>query len=84
MCSGVVLEHIVPHTDSLLAVIMTSANNEVFRLKYEFSAHVEGEGPNRRINISLDRKIVAGGVSEVSLLGRISGSAGLIRPVIRQ
>ena len=30
-CLGVVLEHIVPHTDSLLAVIMTAATNEVFR-----------------------------------------------------
>jgi len=68
MAIGVVLEHIVPHTDSLLAVIMTSAGNEVFSLKYEFVAHVEGEGSNRRINISLDRKIIPGaGVHEVSI-----------------
>ena len=54
---GIVLEHIVPHTDSLLAVIMTSATNEIFQLKFEFCAQVEGEGSNRRINIMLDRKV---------------------------
>ena len=59
MAIGVVLEHIVPHTESLLSVIMTSAFNEIFNLKFEFAAHVEGEGPNKKINISLDRKIVA-------------------------
>ena len=59
MAIGVVLEHIVPHTESLLSVIMTSAFNEIFSLKFEFAAHVEGEGPNKKINIGLDRKIVA-------------------------
>ena len=47
----------MPHTDSLLAVIMTSATNEIFQLKFEFCAQVEGEGSNRRINIMLDRKV---------------------------
>ena len=59
MAVGVVLEHIVPHTESLLSVIMTSAFNEIFNLKFEFAAHVDGEGSNKKINISLDRKIVA-------------------------
>ena len=57
MSVGVVLEHIVPHTESLLAVIMTAAFNELFSLKFEFVAQVEGEGASRRINVSLDRKI---------------------------
>jgi hypothetical protein len=47
----------VPHTDSLLAVIMTSATNELFQLKFEFCAQVEGEATNRRINVMLDRKV---------------------------
>ena len=58
MAVGVVLEHIVPHTESLMSVIMTSAFNEVFRLKFEFTATVEGEGLNKKIVIGLDRKIV--------------------------
>ncbi len=47
----------MPHTDSLLAVIMTSATNELFQLKFEFCAQVEGEATNRRINVMLDRKV---------------------------
>merc|ERR1719495_2299709 len=60
MAIGVVLEHIVPHTESLLSVIMTSAFNEVFKVKFEFVAQVEGEGQNRRIVVNLERKIVCG------------------------
>ena len=58
MAIGVVLEHIVPHTESLLSVIMTSAFNEVFKVKFEFVAQVEGEGNSKKINVSLDRKVV--------------------------
>ena len=51
MAVGVVLEHVVPHTESLMAVINTAAFNEVFRLKFEFTASVEGEGKNKKILI---------------------------------
>ena len=54
MAVGVVLEHIVLHTESLMSVIMTSGL--VFRLKFEFTAIVECL--NKKIVIGLDRKIV--------------------------
>ena len=68
MAVGVVLEHIVPHTESLMAVIMTAAFNEVFNLKFEFTATVEGEGLNKKIIIGLDRKIVGVGESQFEVL----------------
>ena len=59
MAVGVVLEHIVPHTESLMSVITTAAFNEVFKLKFEFTASVEGEGVHKKVIVGLDRKIVA-------------------------
>ena len=68
MILAVVLEHTVPHTDSLVSVITTAANNEMFDLKFEFNAVVEGEGDNRRISVSLDRKIIpTRGTAEISI-----------------
>merc|ERR1719186_803999 len=85
MAIGVVLEHIVPHTESLLSVIMTSAFNEIFNLKFEFSAHVEGEGPNKKINISLDRKIVASeSVGEVVIQKDIYKTIEVLKAKIKQ
>eukprot|EP00092_Neocalanus_flemingeri_P090714 GFUD01114902.1.p1 GENE.GFUD01114902.1~~GFUD01114902.1.p1 ORF type:complete len:2510 (+),score=681.34 GFUD01114902.1:132-7661(+) len=85
MAIGVVLEHIVPHTESLLSVIMTSAFNEIFSLKFEFAAHVEGEGPNKKISISLDRKIVASeSVGEVVIQKDIYKTIEVLKAKIKQ
>ena len=48
----VVLEHVVPHTESLMSVIMTAATNEIFKLKFEFTASVEGEGINKKSELA--------------------------------
>jgi len=85
MALGVVLEHIVPHTESLLAVIMASAYNEAFTLKFEFTAKVEGEGANRRINIILDKKIVpVGGGAEVTIQKEEGKTAEVLRNRLKQ
>ena len=80
MALGVVLEHIVPHTDSLLSVITTAAKNEMLDLKFEFNAAVEGEGANRKITVSLDRKILPTGVTaEVSIQKDICKTIEIIK-----
>jgi len=85
MSIGVVLEHIVPHTESLLAVIMTAAFNEVFKLKFEFVAQVEGEGNSKKINISLDRKIVPNdGKGEVVITKDIHKNVEVLKQRLRQ
>merc|ERR1719510_159502 len=84
MAVGVVLEHVVPHTESLMAVIMTAATNEVFKLKFEFTASVEGEGINKKIAIGLDRKIVAGEGMEVILQKDVHKTIELLRTKLKQ
>ena len=84
MAVGVVLEHVVPHTESLMAVIMTAATNEVFKLKFEFTASVEGEGINKKIAIGLDRKIVAGDGMEVTLQKDVHKTIELLRTKLKQ
>ena len=84
MAVGVVLEHVVPHTESLMAVIMTAATNEVFKLKFEFTASVEGEGINKKIAIGLDRKIVAGDGMEVTLQKDVNKTIELLRTKLKQ
>ena len=85
MAVGVVLEHIVPHTESLMNVIMTAAFNEIFNLKFEFTATVEGEGLNKKIIIGLDRKIV--GVEsqfEVTLQKDVQKSIEMLKTKLKQ
>ena len=84
MAVGVVLEHVVPHTESLMAVIMTAATNEIFKLKFEFTASVEGEGINKKIAIGLDRKIVAGDGMEVTLQKDVHKTIELLRTKLKQ
>ena len=85
MACGVVLEHIVPHTESLLAVIMMAAYNEVFKLKFEFVATVEGEGQGRRITVGLDRKVVPGdNVGEVQIQKDVHKTVEVLRSRLKQ
>ena len=84
MAVGVVLEHVVPHTESLMAVIMTAATNEIFKLKFEFTASVEGEGINKKIAIGLDRKIVAGEGVEVTLQKDVHKTIEMLRTKLKQ
>merc|ERR1719510_879651 len=84
MAVGVVLEHVVPHTESLMSVIMTAAINEIFKLKFEFTASVEGEGINKKISIGLDRKIVAGDGMEVILQKDVHKTIELLRTKLKQ
>ena len=85
MAVGVVLEHLVPHTESLMAVINTAAFNEVFRLKFEFTASVEGEGKNKKILIGLDRKVV--GIDsniEVTIQKDVAKTVELLKTKLKQ
>ena len=84
MALGVVLEHVVPHTESLMSVIMTAATNEIFKLKFEFTASVEGEGVNKKIMIGLDRKIVVGDGVEVTLQKDVNKTIELLRTKLKQ
>ena len=85
MAVGVVLEHVVPHTESLMAVIMTAAFNEVFNLKFEFTASVEGEGANKKIIIGLDRKIVALDTNtEVTIQKDVQKTIELLKSKLKQ
>ena len=54
MLLSIVLEHVNPHTDSLMNVIASSASNRTFNLKFEVSSNVT-ETPN---TVPLQRKIV--------------------------
>ena len=85
MAIGVVLEHIVPHTESLMAVINTAAFNEVFKLKFEFTATVEGEGKNKKITIGLDRKIVGVETNiEVTIQKDVAKTIELLKQKLKQ
>ena len=84
MALGVVLEHVVPHTESLMSVIMTAATNEIFKLKFEFTASVEGEGINKKISIGLDRKIVVGDGVEVTLQKDVNKTIETLRTKLKQ
>merc|ERR1719447_2301255 len=85
MSIGVVLEHIVPHTESLLSVIMASAFNDVFKVKFEFVAQVEGEGQNRRIVVNLERKIVCGEAGgEVTIQRDINKTLEVLKTKLKQ
>merc|ERR1719510_2435310 len=84
MAVGVVLEHVVPHTESLMSVIMTAAINEIFKLKFEFTASVEGEGINKKISIGLDRKIVVGDGVEVTLQKDVNKTIETLRTKLKQ
>jgi hypothetical protein len=60
MLLSIVLEHVNPHTDSLMNVIASSASNRTFNLKFEVSSNVT-ETPNtvpsqRKIVLSLRKK----------------------------
>merc|ERR1719410_2136620 len=85
MSIGVVLEHIVPHTESLLSVIMASAFNDVFKVKFEFVAQVESEGQNRRIVVNLERKIVCGEAGgEVTIQRDINKTLEVLKTKLKQ
>merc|ERR1712088_848003 len=86
MAIGVVLEHIVPHTESLLSVIMASAFNEVFKVKFEFVAQVEGEGQGRRIVVNLERKVMCGegGGGEVTIQRDINKTLEVLKTKLKQ
>ena len=86
MAIGVVLEHIVPHTESLLSVIMASAFNEVFKVKFEFVAQVEGEGQGRRIVVNLERKVMCGegGGGEVTIQRDVNKTLEVLKSRLKQ
>eukprot|EP00096_Caligus_rogercresseyi_P012518 TRINITY_DN5271_c0_g1_i1.p1 TRINITY_DN5271_c0_g1~~TRINITY_DN5271_c0_g1_i1.p1 ORF type:complete len:1348 (-),score=509.64 TRINITY_DN5271_c0_g1_i1:500-4543(-) len=56
MILGVVLEHMVPHTESLIGVITSSAANQTFNLKFEVVGRVSEAAGVRKIHLSLQRK----------------------------
>jgi hypothetical protein len=58
MLLSIVLEHVVPHTDSLMNVIASSASNRTFSLKFEVSSvvtEIQNTG-HRKIVLSLRKK----------------------------
>ena len=64
---------------------MPSAFNELCKLKFEFAAHVDGEGLNKKINISLDRKIVTTETSiEVIIQKDVTKAIEVLRSKIKQ
>jgi hypothetical protein len=70
MLLSIVLEHIVPHTDSLMTLIASSASNRTFNLKFELSSNVT-EQPNsnqRKIVISLRKKFQSQANSSAEVL----------------
>ncbi|TRY76407.1 hypothetical protein TCAL_00036 [Tigriopus californicus] len=56
MLLAIVLEHLVPHTESLMNVIASTAANQTFNLKYEVMAKVTDIGPSKKIVLSLQKK----------------------------
>ena len=58
MLLGIVLEHVVPHTDSLMNVIASSASNKTFSLKFELTSNVTEllNSGQRKIVLSLRKK----------------------------
>ena len=59
MLLSIVLEHLIPHTESLMTVVASSAANRTINLKFEIMARVS-EIPNqpggRKIVLSLQKK----------------------------
>ena len=57
---AVVLEHLVPHTESLLSVIANTAGSKTFNFKMEVKARVTTERTgHRKIVLSLQKKFVS-------------------------
>ena len=59
MLLSIVLEHLVPHTESLMNVITSTAAYQTFHLKYEVTARVQEFKDFRKIIISLQKKFKA-------------------------
>jgi len=53
------LEHLVPHTESLLSVIADTAGSKTFNFKMEIKAKVTTTGHQRKIVLSLQKKFVS-------------------------
>ena len=59
MLLAIVLEHLVPHTESLINVIASATGNQMLSLKYDIVAKQSELGPNKKIVLSLTKKIRA-------------------------
>ena len=60
MLLAIVLEHLVPHTESLLSVIANTAGSKTFHFKMEIKAKVtEQSSHQRKIILSLQKKFVS-------------------------
>ena len=56
---SIVLEHLIPHTDSLMTVVASSAANKTINLKFEIMARVSpipNQPGSRKIVLSLQKK----------------------------
>lgn len=58
MLLAIVLEHLVPHTESLMNVIASNAANQTFSLKYEILCRVQDNKDNKskKLVLSLQKK----------------------------
>lgn len=57
MLLAIVLEHLVPHTESLTSVIASTSSNNTMHLKYEMLSRVQDMGPGtKKIVLSLQKK----------------------------
>lgn len=56
---SIVLEHLVPHTESLLSVIANTAGSKTFNFKLEIRAKVSTQNHQRKIILSLQKKFVS-------------------------
>ena len=56
---SVILEHVVPHTDSLMTLISSAVSNKTFSLKFELALNVTEQAATgqRKILISLRKKL---------------------------
>ena len=59
MLLAIVLEHLVPHTESLLSVIANTAGSRTFHFKMEIKAKVTEQHGQRKIILSLQKKFVS-------------------------
>lgn len=59
MLLSIVLEHLIPHTESLLSVIANTAGSKTFHFKLEIKARVTWQGHQRKIVLSLQKKFVS-------------------------
>ena len=59
MLLAIVLEHLVPHTESLLSVIANTAGSKTFHFKMEIKAKVSEQNHQRKIILSLQKKFVS-------------------------